>query len=121
MRQWPAAGKPGPLRPVAKTHAEGRGAVASPRRAAVQEPNRQNRRMPAKGRRMEPGGRADKLRPLARLYSAGRVTIAPYSRNRPGNGLVGQTIGFCRLSTPVRFLGLTDHKKRWSVPLPSTG
>src|ERR1035438_9614964 len=30
--------------------------------------------------------------------------------------LVGQTIAFCRLSTPGRFRCPTDHKKRWSVP-----
>ena len=38
---------------------------------------------------------------------------------RSGSGLVGQTIAFCRLSTPGRFLCPTDHKKRWSV-LPWT-
>src|ERR1035441_9610004 len=35
---------------------------------------------------------------------------------RSGSGLVGQTIAFCRLSTPRRSLCPTDHKKRWSVP-----
>ena len=41
------------------------------------------------------------------------------SGSRCGSGFVGQTIAFCRLSTPERFLCQTDHKKnkkRWSVP-----
>ena len=61
----------------------------------------------------------------ARIEHADRVTkrilkshlfSSLHVRRRSLSGLVGQTIGFCRLSTCRRSSRLTDHKKRWSVP-----